>query len=219
MAQRFTPDQLDRLQAAVAEAETRTSAEIVPCVVKRSDRYPEALARGAVWGGVIALVARTLFDLLHTGMGWGWLHSEWGVCLVVTVGLIVGALLGGLVPSIRRALVGSARMDQMVHRRAMRAFVEEEVFNTKGRTGVLLLLSLDEHRVEVLADEGISSKVAPEAWGELTARIIDGIRDGDLPAALIDVFDRVGVLLGESGLPVGPDDVDELDNHLRIYAE
>ncbi len=219
MAQRFTPAQLDRLQAAVAEAETRTSAEIVPYVVKRSDRYPEALARGAVWGGVIALVAWTLFDLLHAGMGWGWLHSEWGVCLVVTVGLSAGAVLGATVPGLRRALVGSERMNQMVHRRAMRAFVEEEVFNTTGRTGVLLLLSLDEHRVEVLADEGISSKVAPEAWGEMTARIISGVRDGDLPAALIDVFDRVGVLLGESGLPVAPDDVDELANHLRVYAE
>ncbi len=219
MVQRFTPDQLDRLQAAVAEAETRTSAEIVPCVVKRSDRYPEALARGAVWGGVIALVAWTLFDVVHTGMGWGWLHSEWGVCVGVTVGLIGGALMGGTVPIVRRALVGGARMDHMVHLRAMRAFVEEGVFSTKGRTGVLLLLSLDEHRVEVLADEGISSRVAPEAWGELTALIIQGIRGGDLAGALVDVFDRVGVLLGESGLPIAPDDVDELDNHLRIYAE
>lgn len=219
MVQRFTPDQLDRLQAAVAEAETRTSAEIVPCVVKRSDRYPEALARGAVWGVVLALVGWTLFDLLHTGIGWGWLHSEWGVCLVVTVGLLGGALLGGMVPAVRRALVGGARMDQMVHRRAMRAFVEEEVFNTKARTGVLLLISLDEHRVEVLADEGISSRVAPEAWGELTALIIQGIRSGDLPGALIEVFDRVAVLLGESGLPVASDDLNELDNHLRVYAE
>jgi putative membrane protein len=219
MTQRFTPSDLERLQAAVAEAEARTSAEIVPCVVRRSDRYPEALARGAVWGGVVALVSWTLFDLLHTGWDLEWLHGAWGVCLVVTIGLIGGALLGAFVPAARRALVGAARMDQMVHRRAMRAFVEEGVFETTGRTGVLLLLSLDEHRVEVLADEGISSRVEPAAWGDATARIIEGIRAGDLPSALVDVFEHIGHLLHESGLPVAPDDVDELDNHLRVYDE
>lgn len=219
MTQRFAPADLERISDAVVAAEERTSAEIVPCVVARSDRYPEALARGAVWGVVLALVGWAVFDLLHTGWGLEWLHGAWGLGTVATLGLIAGALVGAYGGPLRRALIGAARMDAMVHRRALRAFVEEGVFETAGRTGVLLLLSLDEHRVEILADEGISSKVDPEAWGAMTARIIDGIKAGDLPGALEDVFEQAGALLRESGLPIAPDDVDELDNHLRVYAE
>ena len=36
---------------------------------------------------------------------------------------------------------------------------EEEVFSTEDRTGILLLLSLFEHRVVVLGDAGIKAKV------------------------------------------------------------
>ena len=39
---------------------------------------------------------------------------------------------------------------------AMAAFVEEEVFSTRDRTGILLFLSLFEHRVVVLGDSGIN---------------------------------------------------------------
>jgi uncharacterized membrane protein len=53
----------------------------------------------------------------------------------------------------------------------------------------------------------------------MTARIIEGIKAGDLPHALEDVFEQAGALLIESGLPIASDDVDELDNHLRVYAE
>ena len=48
--------------------------------------------------------------------------------------------------------------------RAAEAFVEERVFATEKRTGVLIFVALFEHRVVVLADEGIREQVPSDAW-------------------------------------------------------
>ena len=64
-----------------------------------------------------------------------------------------------LIPTLRRFLVSPDEMDHQVRRRALQAFVEHEVFATRERTGVLLILSLFERRVVVLGDAGINAKV------------------------------------------------------------
>lgn len=115
-----------------------------------------------------------------------------------------------------RRLVGRTLLDVRVHRRALQAFLTEEVFNTRDRTGILLFVSLREHRIEVLGDTGINAQVPPEAWADVVATLRHHIKTaGDLTAGLVDAIEQCGRLLERKGVAIRPDDTDELSNRVR----
>src|SRR5690606_1021582 len=156
MERLFTEADRQRIQEAVAAAEQRTAGEIVPYVVDRSDRYEVAMWRGAALAGLVATAVVLVVLQLYRGWGLAWLHDAWGALLVVLLASVAGGLLAMSVPALRRRLAGEEVMARHVHQRALQAFVEEEVFNTRDRTGILLFLSLFEHRIEVMGDAGIN---------------------------------------------------------------
>ena len=110
-------------------------------------------------------------------------------------------------------------MDAAVHQRALQAFVEEDVFATRDRTGILLFVSLLEHRIEVVADAGIYRAVNATAWSDITARVRHGIEEDALTQGLIDGIRACGTLLHEHGFHTTSDDPDELPSRLRIDDE
>ena len=214
----FTDAERDRIRQAVAEAETRTAGEIVPFVVRRSGDYPVAVWRAAsgtaLLAGIVALAVAWGYD----GWGWGWLYSAWALALVMTLGGVAGAFLA-LVPGVRRALAGAAEMDESVHRRAALAFVEEEVFDTRDRTGILLFVSLFEHRIEVVGDAGINAKVEQAEWDEVVGLVRDGVRQRTLADGIVRAVERCGDLLHRRGVAPRPDDTDELPDDVRVRDE
>lgn len=210
-------DRLDveRTQDAVGQAEERTAGEIVPVVVPRSDEYEVAVWRGAGIAILLALGVVLLVLRFYDGWGLGWLFAPWGVALSVLAAGTGGALLSAYVSPVQRLLAGTDRLDETVHRRAMQAFVEEEVFDTRDRTGILLFVSLREHRIEVLGDAGINQHVEPDDWAEVVARIRRGIRNDNLTEGLVEAIEMCGRLLEQKGVDIRPDDENELSDTVR----
>ena len=215
----FSDRDLERIREAVAEAEKTTSGEIVPYLVDRSDAYEVSLWRGGVLAATTALALVLLFLQLYDGWGYAWLHTAWGPSLVTVVAGIAGFLLVAALPALRRQLAGEDNISRSVHRRAMRAFVEEDVFNTRDRTGILLFLSLLEHRIEVIGDEGINRAVEPESWSEIVETVRAGIKSGNVVDGLVEAIGKCGRLLERRGVEVRPDDTDELSDTLRFGSD
>ena len=214
----FTDDELTRIRDAVSQAETRTAGEIVPYVVRRSGDYAVATWRlaslAALLAGMLALATAWIYD----GWGLGWLYSAWALALVMTGGGVVGGLATLLEP-VRRAFAGMETLETAVHRRAAVAFLEEEVFNTRDRTGILLFVSLFEHRIEVIGDTGIDAKVEQAEWEEVVGLIRDGIRSRTLAEGMVTAIERCGDLLHRRGVDIRPDDTDELPDDVRVRDE
>lgn len=210
-------DRLDqeKVRAAVRRAEVRTSGEIVPVVVPQSADYEVATWRGAVGTVLVAMAALLLLLQFYEGWGLGWLYTPWGVVTTALGAGLVGAVLATYVPPIQRWVAGGALLDETVHRRALQAFVEEEVFQTRDRTGILIYVSLREHRIEVLGDTGINERVQPDDWAEVVRRIRAGIRNDDLTGGLVEAIEMCGRLLERRGVNVRPDDENELSNSVR----
>lgn len=204
-----------RIAEAVASAEERTAGEIVPVVVPQCASYDVAVWRAASALAVLAVTAALLVVQFYDGWGLGWLFQPWGVALVTLGAGVGGALLGAYVPPLQRFLAGDDLLDVTVHQRAMQAFVEEEVFDTRDRTGILLFVSLYEHRIEVLGDTGINQNVEPDDWAEVVERIRKGIKNRNLTEGLVDAIEMCGRLLERKGVNIRPDDTDELPNRLR----
>jgi len=204
-----------RIREAVQRAEERTAGEIVPVVVPRSASYESVAWRAAAGATLLALTGVLLVLQFYDGWGLGWLYTPWGVVLAGLSAAIVGGVLGMYVPPVQRFLAGEDRLDETVHRRALQSFVEEEVFDTRDRTGILLFVSLHEHRIEVLGDTGINELVRPDDWAEVVTRIREGIRNDNLTEGLVDAIGMCGRLLERRGVNLRPDDENELSNTVR----
>jgi putative membrane protein len=208
----FTQADLDAIQTAVKEAEERTSGEIVPYVVEQSDGYPTAAwkgaALGALLGPMVALALHRWSDL------WGLPLGYW-IALPAPLGGAIGYLLADFLRPVKRWIVGAEILEARARQRAAVAFLEQEVFRTRDRTGILLFLSLFEHRVVLLADSGIHQKVEEERWEAITNRLAGEIRSGRPGPALVEAIRACGELLERHGVERRPEDQDELSNELR----
>lgn len=219
MTDPFSEEDRRRIRTAVSRAEDRTSGEIVPFVVLRSDDYEVATWRGAAGGLLVAAAAAMLVFRFYDGWGWGWLHQGWGSALWMLAAGLAGGALTRLVPPVRRLVAGADEMTDRVHDRALEAFVDEEVFDTRDRTGILLFVSLLEHRIEVIGDAGINARVDSDAWVEVVARLRRGVRSGRLADGFVDAIELCADLLEEKGVDVQPGDENELSDSVRFGGE
>jgi len=209
----FRTEELEAVRSAVAEAEQRTAGEIVPVVVGACDDYDEASWKAAA---VAALLSSVVAGLVHLAGGfWGGAGFVW-ITLPCAGGAAAGYLAAQLWPGLRRAMVGDETLQLRAERRAHQAFVDEEVFATRDRTGILVFVANFERRVVVLGDAGINRAVHPSAWEHIVEELVAGIRSGRLADALVQAIGECGQLLEEHGVELQPDDVDELANDIRL---
>ncbi len=209
----FPPPELERITESVARAERTTSGEIVPYVVTRSDAYQETVWRAAAIVMGVVLLGIGLMPLVAT------IWMPLGVSAVAAIaagaGLVAGIIVAAI-PSLQRHLAGQALLTARVSQRAAQAFIDEEVFNTRHRTGILIFLSLLERRVIVLGDAGINAVVQQDDWNTIASTIGKGIRDGRPAEGLVEGIAQCGTLLATRGFIPQPDDVNELPNRLRL---
>lgn len=209
----FSEPDLRRIEEAIRDAEARSRGEIVAAAVPASGVYPGAAWTGACLGGLSALLVLVLAHLLTDVWGLG--APLWAL-LAASGGAAVGYLVAARSDAMKRLLTADEVLDRQVGLAARAAFVDHEVFATRDRSGVLLYVSLLEHRVVVLGDAGIEACVAPGEWDEIVAGVVRGIREGRAADALVAAIARVGEILDRRGLERRAEDRDELENRLRL---
>jgi putative membrane protein len=208
----FTNEERERIAQAVQQVERNTNGEIVPMIVPASALYREAGYRMGLI--LVLLTLAVLLTLEKYWLPWGWHAGNAGwLMLAVVVVYGIGQSLG-TVPLIIRLVTSRERMAYKVKLRAEHAFYQHGLHNTKDHTGILILVSVLEHRVHVLADRGINDRVPPGTWDGLVSGILNGIRTGRATDAICDAIAKCGVLLAQVS-PASPgDDTDELPNTL-----
>jgi putative membrane protein len=199
----FTDEEKERIRVAVVKAESRTAGEIVPMIVTASARYTEIELLGLIAGLFFGVVVEAIWS-----DPWGSPYFQlWPV-----FGALIGFLLCRL-STVKRLVASKGRVDEAVHALALASFTDQGLHHTREHTGILILTSLLEHRVEVLADRGINQKVGAGTWDEVVRIITAGIKSGHACDALCQAIERCGVILAEH-FPRSADDKDELPNRL-----
>ena len=197
------------VHAALRAVEARTRGEIVPVVVARSDAHPAAAWRAGV--AVAALGSALLVP-----------HLPWDrPVLLLGCQLALGLAGYGaarLLPDLQRAFVSGARATEVAQEQALQEFFTQRLFETEGRTGVLLFVSLLEHRVIVLADEGIDDAVGTEVWTAADRAILEGARRGELRSGLVEAIGLAGEVLARH-FPAPAGGRNELPDRLIVRPE
>ncbi len=212
VADMFSQSDRDRIAAAVRDAEAKTSGEIVPYIVERSDAYEDAEWRGAALGAILTFCVLTIVRH-YTGL---WIPLDVPSIGLATLAVAAISFLAvKYVPWLKVRFAGKHLIDHRVGQRAAEAFITEEVFLTSERTGILIFVSLLEHRVLVVGDSGIHAKVQQSDWHDVVRRVLQGIGDGHLTDGLVDAIGQCGALLAAHGVQRRADDRDELKDSLR----
>lgn len=212
----------DIVTNAVAAAEEHTSGEIVTVIAAQSNDYDDV---ALVWASVIAFLAMSIIALfpdfyqgLYYRITGGWGHeltaNQW-LGTVIAVGVLkwIGMWLILLWRPLRLWLTPRAILAARVRARAFDLFKVGTEAKTVGRTGVLLYVSLREHRADIVADEAIAAKVAPEVWGDAMASLIDFVRSGKPGEGMAEAVRQMGIVLAEH-FPRGSENPNELPDRL-----
>lgn len=218
----FTKEQHALISHAVATAEEHTAGEIVTVLAEESDGYSDV---ALWWAVVVAFTAMALFtvfpdfylgliDRLHGGWGLTWSRGEL-LTLVTGIGLIKFLAMWALQlwQPLRFLLIPSPIKHDRVRAAAVRHFKVGAERRTHGRTGVLIYLSMREHRAEIVADVGIAERVSPDVWGAAMADMLADIRHGRIAEGLAAGIRDVGVVLAEH-FPRHENDINELPDRL-----
>ena len=208
----LTSQERARVEAAVQAAEEGTRAEIVPMVVARSGLYRETHHRA---GLMLALLVLTVLLTIETAwLPWGW-HAANAVWLLAMTVLSYGmGVWIGTWPVIIRLFTSRERMQQKVQLRAKLAFAQHGVAHTQAQTGLLLMVSLLERQVYVLADDALAAVVPSSQWQEVVAAIIDRLKAGDVVEGLCKGIETSGSILARA-CPAGKgDNPNELPNEV-----
>jgi len=219
---RLTDQDRAAVTAAVTAAELTTNGEIVTVVAGRSDPYHDVALHWAVLAMlfVLALLAWQPWpaEWLHSRFIDSWAQvvpARWylTIALVLMAATFLAVRILLALDALRLFLTPGATKTRRVHRRAIELFRAAAEKRTRGSTGVLVYLSLAEHRAEIIADAAIHSKVTADVWGAAMAALIGGVKRGEAGEGMAEAVRQIGLVLAEH-FPRSEDDVNELPDRV-----
>jgi putative membrane protein len=204
----FSAEDRLKIREAVVAAEKRTRGEIVPMVVPVSGRYDAPPLLGALLA-LLVLSGLLMFERER----WGSSYSPAVTLLLVVLAYGIGHAMGSF-PVIVRWLTPENHMDLQVRRRAEAAFYEHGLHKTREASGILIMISQLEHRVQILADHAIDEKVPPKTWDTVVQQLVQATKEGRPADGLCRAISQCGEVLAVH-FPSRPgDNPDELGDDL-----
>lgn len=200
----FTPADHKIVTAAVSLAEKSTDGEIVTIVTGESDSYGDVAWAISGLVALTALLVISLFPEIYLDII-DWLAGGWSgisalpywMLFAFTALKFFGTRLILIWKPLLFILVPPPIKKARVRKRATSLFRVSTNHRTVGRTGILLYLSMREHRAEIIADEAIAAKVEPAVWGEAMIAMIDRVRAGAPGEGMAEAVRQMGLVLAE----------------------
>jgi putative membrane protein len=207
---RLQPEESDAIDRRIAAVEAHTGVQVLAAVVPRSDSYVELPWKAFALGASLAAFGVAVAD------AWlePWVTSATALLHAV---VILGsgaacALLAIFVPSFARLFLRETRRHATVKEHAESLFLRRELFATRRRTAVLILISQFERRVEILPDTGLHGRVGEAEWRQVIDSMAPHLRDARPVHALEAGIADVERLLVSKGFHADAGATNELPN-------
>jgi len=195
-----------KVSAAIAAAEATTDGEIVAVATPLSDQYHDVALH---WAVAVLILVLAWAAWRPDWLMW-WFELFFGAwrpeptlgelltfLMVLAVLKFTAVLLILKWMPLRLALTPGATKSRRVRRRAIALFKAAAERRTENRVGILIYLSMGEHRAEIVADEAITKVTSPETWGEAMAVLLADVRDGRPGDGIAAAVQRIGFVLAE----------------------
>jgi hypothetical protein len=109
---------------------------------------------------------------------------------------------------IRFCVEGALELHELLRRchprdRAVEVFTELRIWDTAQNNGVLIYLLLADRDIEIVADRGLDTLVAPDEWRSVCETIEAGCRTGGHVDAVISGVEQISAKLARHFPPAG----------------
>jgi len=199
----FSKADLDRVEAAVTEAESGTEGEIALVITRRSSSLWQD---GWLAAAAVGVAATVVWLLITRDSGWGTSYDTF-------FATVVGGLAFAVTLVLWRLPWARSGASRSVWKKALARF--ESLRPTRAKTGVLLYISLEERQVAVVADRAIAEKVSAQYWDGPRDTIVDGFKAGRQTEGILQAVRDIGAQLAEH-FPRPHDDTNELPNRPSV---
>jgi putative membrane protein len=190
-----------RVVEAIDVIDQKSDGEIYCLVAEEASRYREV---PLAWAAIVALVVPPVAvslglspELILSG---GW-TAQGGQDLALSLYAIAQAFLFGVaalvisIRPIRLALTPRFLKHHRVKRLAAQHFVSTGIHLKRTQPHVLILVSLAERQVEIMADDVIHAVTGAGVWEEARDAIVSGMNGLDPAGALVKAVEIVGAPL------------------------
>lgn len=182
----ITPAEHDRLSREIRAAEQKTAAEIYVVVAHSADEFRLV---PLLWAAIFALILPWIL----------WFAAGLSIAVILPVQalafLVISATLSH--PRIRYHVVPSGIAIDAAHRAAVAQLMAHGVHLDGNRTAILLYVSMLPRHIEVVADQGIHTRVDRKHWHELVSVIRREAQAGRLVDGLVAAVHISGELLAK----------------------
>ncbi len=202
-------DKVENIVKAVRNAELKTSAEIVPMIVKQSAGFGHIPVIVFSFLLILSLILQ-ITQPVDNGSDYYYLKY-----IVDVVLLIAGTIFFSRSDFTKRILTSQSDLDAQVAMRAEVEYFEAGLTGTNDSVGILLFVSLVERRAVVLADQGIVAKLPDDTWKEVCKILIEGSKRRNMEQAFVDAINTCSDLL-QPHFPRKDNDKNELKDQLII---
>lgn len=218
---KLSADDHARVSAAIAAAEAKSDGEIIAITADKSDAYHDV---GLHYAVLVLFLVLAFFAAWPGQLEWWWTRlMGWTTApsqrdlLTLLLGFallkfLVALYLMKWLP-LRLLLTPGSTKTRRVRRRAIMLFKTGAERRTIGRTGILIYLSMAEHRAEIVGDEAITSVTTPETWGEAMATLIAHVKVGRPADGIVAAVEEIGEVLAEH-FPKSTADTNEIPDKL-----
>lgn len=170
---------------AIARVEHDTDAELVTVLAARADDYAYI---PLLWASLLALVVP---GVVNIATGWMSMH----LLLLVQWISFIGLCLVFRIPTITTHLIPRSVRHWRASNLARRQFLEQNLHHTVGSTGMLIFVCEAERYVEILVDEGISSRLDNKSWDAIVATFTRQVKQGQTLQGFVTCIEACGELL------------------------
>jgi putative membrane protein len=183
----FTPEEHERIDAAMDAVKRDTFADLCVIVPRVSDRYALYPIASAA---IAAILVGALVSLLRPDF------SGRFVIAIQLWSLIALTLVFDWLP-VRLQLVPRrikyARAEQLAHRE----FNAHVLANPEQRHRILLFVSLGERYVEIIADHETHALALDGTWNKIVAEFLATVKSGRVADGVLDAIAACGAILKE----------------------
>ena len=182
----ITGQQKDYLAGRIQEIESRTDAEIVMVLAKRSDNYGYAPTLFAACTSMLIPLASLFWPF------WLSLSEVVFIQFMAFFGLTI--LLR--IPALVRLVVPRRTKFLRASNIAMRQFLTQQVHTTKDNLGLLIFVSELEHYIEIIPDHGLR-RIENTVWEMAISNAIPLLQRGRVEESFKSIIDLIGSELVE----------------------
>ncbi|MGU3496285.1 TPM domain-containing protein [Xanthobacteraceae bacterium A53D] len=206
VAKHVTGEDIARIEQAVMAAEAQTSAEIRVVLLK--DRLVSPVLYVLAVAACGALILPWPLVLRFPA------HAVDLFAAQIMIFVLLGAVLIG-VPRFARMMIPRGARKAAARAAALDRFLALGIHLTPARTGIMILVALEDRLVEVVADEGVMRQMGEGLCAEVCSAVSRGALDGDVASGIVAGVELCGARLSKA-FPQAPGERNVLPDHVVL---